>query len=57
MNNPSIRLISVVGRWDQPLYPPQPPKPSLLELVQKTGPLRPQARWIQQTRVTHERLR
>jgi hypothetical protein len=58
MNNPSIRLISVIGRWDQPLYPPPPPKPSLAELVCSHGPLRPQARLLQQTsRSSHERLR
>jgi hypothetical protein len=53
MNHPSIRLISVVGRWDQPLYPPPPPKPSLAELVQQQGPLRPQARLLQQSRRSH----
>jgi hypothetical protein len=57
MNHPSIRLISVIGRWDQPLYPPPPLKPSLAELVRHTGPLRPQARLLQQTRRNHERLR
>jgi hypothetical protein len=57
MNHPSIRLISVVGRWDQPLYPPPTPRPSLAELVQHTGPLRPQARMLQQARKHHESLR
>lgn len=59
MNNPSIRLVSIVGRWDQPIFPPPPtPKPSLEELIQQNGPLRPQARLLQQQqRGTHERLR
>jgi hypothetical protein len=53
MNHPSIRLISVIGRWDQPLYPPPPPKPSLAELVRSNGPLRPQARLLQQKNRKH----
>lgn len=59
MNKPSIRLISIVGRWDQPLYPPQPPSPSLAELMNKNGPPRPQARLLQQSshRSGYERLR
>lgn len=56
MNNPSIRLVSIVGRWDQPVFPPPPPKPSLAELIHKNGPLRPQARLLNKE-LRHERLR
>ena len=46
--NPSIRLISIVGRWDQPIFPPPRPFSPLIELITHDGPLRPQARVLQQ---------
>ena len=47
-NQPSIRLISIVGRWDQPIFPTPKPHPPISVLITHNGPLRPQARQLQQ---------
>lgn len=46
---PSPRLISIVGRYDEPIYPKPQKKTSLMEIiVTKQGPLRPSARLLSQ---------
>lgn len=42
--NPSIRLVSIEGCWGQPIYPPQPPKPRMADLLPEQSRLRPAAR-------------
>lgn len=43
MNNNTIKLISIEGRWGQPIYPPTPPMPRLADLLPERIRLRPQA--------------
>jgi hypothetical protein len=39
----TIKLISIEGRWGQPIYPPKPPIPKLADLLPERIRLRPQA--------------
>jgi hypothetical protein len=39
----NIKLISIEGRWGQPIYPPVPPLPKVADLFPERGPLRPRA--------------
>jgi hypothetical protein len=51
----NVKLISIEGRWGQPIYPPVPPLPKVADLFPERGPLRPRAAAIMKLTQNTER--